>query len=159
MALSDGDYLWDGRNNINSTLYYLRAPTSMITRYDSDKLEVIALPQGYQLSEAIKAANPYYTFKYYKADAACTNTHVAGAYLSRSAYQGMRTITLAQPINEMCVGLSASGDPKLFSIINKCIQYLPTEQVDAYLVTHSANTKEVSMLEFIEQHLCCIRMN
>ena len=65
----------------------------------------------------------------------------------------MRTITLAQPINEMCVGLSASGDPKLFSIINKCIQYLPTEQVDAYLVTHSANTKEVSMLEFIEQHL------
>ena len=65
MALSDGDYLWDGRNNINSTLYYLRAPTSMITRYDSDKLEVIALPQGYQLSEAIKAANPHYTFKYY----------------------------------------------------------------------------------------------
>ena len=54
LALSDGDYLWDGRNNINSTLYYLRAPTSMITRYDSDKLEVIALPQGYQLSEAIK---------------------------------------------------------------------------------------------------------
>lgn len=166
LALSDGDYLWDGRNNINSTLYYLRAPTSMITRYDPDKLEVIAFPQGYQLSEAIKAANPYYTFKYYpsiedclnavlhnKADAACTNTHVAGAYLSRSAYQGMRTITLAQPINEMCVGLSASGDPKLFSIINKCIQYLPTEQVDAYLVTHSANTKEVSMLEFIEQHL------
>ena len=41
----------------------------------------------------------------------------------------------------------------MFSIINKCIQYLPTEQVDAYLVTHSANTKEVSMLEFIEQHL------
>lgn len=166
LALSDGDYLWDGRNNINSTLYYLRAPTSMITRYDPDKLEVIAFPQGYQLSEAIKAANPHYTFKYYpsiedclnavlhnKADAACTNTHVAGAYLSRSAYQGMRTITLAQPINEMCVGLSASGDPKLFSIINKCIQYLPTEQVDAYLVTHSANTKEVSMLEFIEQHL------
>ena len=65
LALSDGDYLWDGRNNINSTLYYLRAPTSMITRYDSDKLEVIALPQGYQLSEAIKAANPHYTFKYY----------------------------------------------------------------------------------------------
>lgn len=166
LALSDGDYLWDGRNNINSTLYYLRAPTSMITRYDPDKLEVIAFPQGYQLSEAIKAANPHYTFKYYpsiedclnavlhnKADAACTNTHVAGAYLSRSSYQGMRTITLAQPINEMCVGLSASGDPKLFSIINKCIQYLPTEQVDAYLVTHSANTKEVSMLEFIEQHL------
>lgn len=166
LALSDGDYLWDGRNNINSTLYYLRAPTSMITRYDPDKLEVIAFPQGYQLSEAIKAANPHYTFKYYpsiedclnavlhnKADAACTNTHFAGAYLSRSAYQGMRTITLAQPINEMCVGLSASGDPKLFSIINKCIQYLPTEQVDAYLVTHSANTKEVSMLEFIEQHL------
>ena len=74
------------------------------------------MPQGYQLSEAIKAANPHYTFKYYpsiedclnavlhnKADAACTNTHVAGAYLSRSAYQGMRTITLAQPINEMCV--------------------------------------------------------
>ena len=65
----------------------------------------------------------------------------------------MRTITLGQPVNEMCVGLSASGDPRLFSIINKCIQYLPLEQVDAYLVAHSANTKEVGMLEFIEQHL------
>lgn len=166
LALSDGDYLWDSRNNINSTLYYLRAPTSMITRYDSEKLETIALPQGYHLSEAIKAANPHYTFKYYptieacfdavlhnETDAACTNTHVAGSYLSRAAYHGMRTITLGQPINEMCVGLSASDDPRLFSIINKCIQYLPMEQVDAYLVTHSANTKEVSMLEFIEQHL------
>ena len=73
LALSDGDYLWDGRNNINSTLYYLRAPTSMITRYDSDKLEVIALPQGYQLSEAIKAANPHYTFKYYPSIEDCLN--------------------------------------------------------------------------------------
>ena len=77
----------------------------MITRYDSDKLEVIALPQGYQLSEAIKqqihiipsntillSKTVLTQFCTIKLMLPGTNTHVAGAYLSRSAYQGMRTI-------------------------------------------------------------------
>lgn len=166
ICVSDGDYLWDRRNGINSTLCYLRAPTSMLTRYNSEKLEIVALPKGYQLSQAIEMGNPNYKVNYYpsieacleavlagKADAACLNTQVAGSYLSKSAYKGMRTTTLGQYINEMCVGTSIDQDPRLFSILNKCIQYLPAGQIDAYLVNHAANTKEVSAAEFVEQHI------
>lgn len=166
ICVSDGDYLWDRRNNINSTLCYLRAPTSMLTSYDSDKLEIVALPKGYQLSQAIEMGNPNYKVQYYpsielcleavlsgEADAVCLNTQVAGSYLSKSAYKAMRTTTLGQYINEICIGTSADKDPRLFAILNKCIQYLPAGQIDAYLVNHTANTKEVSAAEFVEQHI------
>lgn len=164
MAISDGDYLWDGRYGINSTLYYLRAPTSMITIDGKEKVEVLALPEGYQLSESIAAGFPEAAVKYYstieqcleamkrhEADAACMNTQVAGTYVSKSD-KTMQTAILGQYINEMSIGVSTAMDTKVFSIINKCIQYLPAEQIDASLVAHAGDNKELSAIEFIEQY-------
>lgn len=165
LAVYDGDYLWDSRYNMNSTLYYLRAPTSMLTLSATDVPEVLALPNGYQLSETLALGFDQYKIKYYEtiedclnavlhheADATCMNTQAAGSYVSKASYKDMYTATLGQYINEISVGISSSYDPRLFSIINKCIQYLPPEYVDASLVAHAGNSKEVSTIEFMEQH-------
>ena len=55
LCLSDGDYLWDGRNNINSTLYYLSTPTSMITRYDTREQRVVALVKAISFQKSSAA--------------------------------------------------------------------------------------------------------
>ena len=165
LAVSDGDYLWDGRKGINSTLYYLRSATSIITLNDYDKIEKVALPKGYQLSETIQSEFSNYKIKYYEtmeaclnavlhheADAVYANTQVAGSYLNKKNYKDMHTATLGQYISEMCIGVSISEDSRLFSIINKCIQYMAAEQIDASLVNHSGDSKEVSAIEFMEEY-------
>lgn len=165
LAAYDGDYLWDSRYHINSTLYYLRTPTSMLTLSETEVPKILALPKGYQLSETLTAGLTDYKIAYYETiedclnavlrhdvDATCMNTQAAGSYASKSDYKNMFTATLGQYINEISVGVSDSHDPQLFSILNKCIQYLPAETVDASLVAHAGDTKEVSAMEFIEQH-------
>ena len=164
VSVSDGDYLWDGHHKIDSTLYYLRTPTSRITRNGSEKMEVMALPQGYHLSEMIEKDNPDSICRYYPSEEACfeavlrgeadvtyINTQVAGSFMSRSHFRGLHETTLGQYSNKMRIGVSKETDPRLFSIMNKCVQYLPVEQVDAFLVSNSG-AKEISIAEFIGQH-------
>ncbi len=169
LCLTDGDYLWDRKNKFNSTLYYLRTPTSMITRYGAGKPEKLALPQGYQLSETVAKDNPDCEIRYYpsaqacldavqnrEADAAYMNTQVGGFLMDGARYRGMNEAALGQYTNKMCAGISLSADPRLFSIMNKCIQYLPVEQVDAFLVANSVNAKKISLAEFAGQHIWAV---
>ncbi|MCH1983038.1 EAL domain-containing protein [Ruminococcus sp. OA3] len=169
LCLSDGDYLWDSRNSINSTLYYLRTPTSMITRYDTGAPEILALIEGYQLSEVISNDNPHSKVQYYstavecleavqkgEADATYINTQVAGFFLNNTDYNGLQEAALGQYINKMCVGVSSGKDSRLYSVINKCIQYLPVEQVDTFMVNNSISAKEVSLAEFVREHMWAV---
>ncbi len=155
---SDGDYLWDGRNNIKSTLYYLSTPTTMITRYGFDEIETLALTEGYLLSEIVEKDNPGLTVRYYptvrecldavrngEADATYINTPVASLLLGQADQGSMNRAILSRYISKMRIGISTSADARLFSIIDKCIQYLPEEQVDAFLVTNSKVTDSVTL--------------
>ena len=165
LCVSDGDYLWDGRSHINSTLYYLRTPTSVVTRGGTSERGVLALPEGYQLSETVAKDYPDSIVQYYPTvteclkavrrgdvDAAYLNTQVAGFFLDDSAYRELVETTLSKYTNKLCIGVSASADSNLFSILNKCIRYLPAEQVDASVVKNSVDAKDVSLVEFVEQH-------
>lgn len=155
---SDGDYLWDGRNNIKSTLYYLSTPATMITRYDSDEIKTLALTEGYQLSETVEKEHPDLEIRYYltakecleavknrEADAAYLNTPVANRLLGETDHGSMNRAVLSRYISKIRIGISVSADARLFSIIDKCIQYLPEEQVDAFLVTNSAIENPVTL--------------
>lgn len=155
---SDGDYLWDGRNNIKSTLYYLSTPATMITRNGSDGIRTLALTEGYQLSETVEKDNPEFEVRYYKtaeecleavrskeADATYINTPVASLLLGEADHGGLNRAVLSRYISKMRIGISASADARLFSIIDKCIQYLPEEQVDTFLVTNSTVATTVTL--------------
>lgn len=165
LCISDGDYLWDRKNGINSTLYYLRTPTSAITKGTSSNRSTLALLEGYQLSDMVSKDYPDSKIQYYatvseclsavdenKADAAYLNTQVAGYFLDDSVYSGLVETTLGKYANKLCIGVSSSFDPRLFSILNKCIKYLPAEQVDASMIKNSADARDVSLIKFVEQH-------
>lgn len=155
---SDGDYLWDGKNNIKSTLYYLSMPTTMITRYGSDEINTLALTEGYQLSEMVEKDHPALSVQYFptveeclesvksgETDATYINTPVASFLLGEASYGSMNRAVLSRYISKMRIGISDSADIRLFSIIDKCIQYLPEEQVDTFLVTNSMVANSVSL--------------
>ncbi len=169
LCLSDGDYLWDGRNNINSTLYYLSTSISMITRYGAADPKVLALPEGYGLSETIAKDYPNNTIRYYPSAAACLdavksgesdlaylNTQVAGYLMNGAQYGDLNETTLGQYLSKLCVGVSDTQDPRLFSVINKCIQYLPIEAVDSYVVENSMAVRDVTLAEFVAQHIWAV---
>lgn len=165
LSISDGDYLWDGRMGINSTLYYLRTPTSVITQGGSSNRNTLALLEGYQLTETVSKEYPNSKIQYYTtvseclnavrigtADATYLNTQVAESFLDDSDYQGLVETTLGKYTNKLCIGVSATADPCLFSILNKCIKFLPAEQVDASMMKNSVDAKDVSLVKFVEQH-------
>lgn len=166
LCLSDGDYLWDGKNNINSTIYYLSTPTSMITRSGSEEWKVMALPEGYHLSETVEKDNPDCEIQMYpsveeclkavqkgEADVTYINTQVAGFLLDKASNRSLNAATLGQYMNKMCIGVSASADPSLFSVLNKCIQYLPVEEADSFMVKNSTDAKNISIAEFLGLHI------
>lgn len=155
---SDGDYLWDGRNNIKSTLYYLSTPTTIITRNGSNGIKSLALVEGYQLSEMVEKDNPGLTVRYYltaeecleavrnkDADATYINTPVSSLLLGEADHGSLNRAILSRYISKMRIGISDSADARLFSIIDKCIQYLPEEQVDTYLVMNSTMAHPVTL--------------
>lgn len=169
LCISDGDYLWDSRNKINSTLYYLSTPTSMITRYDDGNPEVLALPRGFHLSELIADDFSDSRTIYYPSAQACLdavrrgdadvtylNTQSAGYLMNQSSYRDLREAALGQYGNKLCIGVAVAADSRLFSVLNKCIRYLPAEQVDAFLVSNSMNSGKISLSEFVRQHIWAV---
>lgn len=162
---SDGDYLWDGRNNMKSTLYYLSTPTTMITRNGADGIETLALTEGYQLSETVEKDNPDWTIRHYltaeecleavrngDADATYINTPVSSLLLGEADRGILNRAILSRYISKMRIGISDAADARLFSIIDKCIQYLPEEQVDTFLVTNSSLANTVTLRTLLYSH-------
>lgn len=166
IGVVDGDYLWDERNHMNTTLHYLHTPTVLITREESAGAATLALPEGYQLSERIAQSNPQAELLYFPsveecfdavlngtAEATYANTQAATYLLSDFQYVALHATTMTQYSNDLCIGVSKSADPRLFSILDKYIQYMASEQIDDLLLKNSAVSRPISISAFVRQHV------
>ena len=61
-----GDYLWDERNKMYTTRYYLRAPTMLVRTKQPHAIERIALQGGYWFSEHVAADHSCNEIIFYK---------------------------------------------------------------------------------------------
>lgn len=165
ICVADGDYLWDERNDMNSTLYYLKAPSMLITSSENNEIKTLALPEGYQLSEQIIKDNPNQEICYFPsvkecfdavlagtAQATYVNTYVANYLLCDLKYEDLKATTLTQYSSDLCIGVSKSSDPRLFSILDKYIQHLANEQMDNMVLKHSVVPQQISVEVFVRQH-------
>lgn len=166
ISVVDGDYLWDERNQMNTTLRYLHTPSVLITQDGGAALETLALVEGYQLSEQIAQSNPGKEILYFhsveacfdavlggEAQAAYTNTQAANYLLTDSKYDKLSATTLTQYPSDLCIGVSKRADPRLFSILDKYIQYMANEQMDDLLLKNSIASRPVSVEMFARQHI------
>lgn len=169
ISVVDGDYLWDERNHMNTTLRFLHTPSVMITQAERPDVKVLALPSGYQLSERIAQSNQDKEILYLdsveacfdavlagEAQAAYTNTQVANYLISDPKYEKLYTTTLTQYPSDLCIGVSKSADPRLFSILDKYIQYMSNEEIDAMLLNNSTNVRPITVEAFVRQNIWLI---
>ena len=166
ISVVDGDYLWDERNHMNTTLRFLNTPSAMITQAERTEIEVLALPEGYQLSEHVAQNNPEKEIQYYdsiqacfdavldgKAQATYTNTQTANYIISDPKYEKLHVTALTQYPNDLCIGVSKSADPRLFSILDKYIQYMSNEEIDTLLLNNSVSVRPITMEAFVHQNI------
>ena len=169
VSVVDGDYLWDERNHMNTTLRFLNTPSAMITQAERTEIEVLALPEGYQLSEHVAQNNPEKEIQYYdsiqacfdavldgKAQATYTNTQTANYIISAPKYEKLHVTALTQYPNDLCIGVSKSADPRLFSILDKYIQYMSNEEIDTLLLNNSVSVRPITMEAFVHQNIWLI---
>ncbi len=169
ISVVDGDYLWDERNHMNTTLRFLNTPSAMITQAERTEIEVLALPEGYQLSEHVAQNNPEKEIQYYdsiqacfdavldgKAQATYTNTQTANYIISDPKYEKLHVTALTQYPNDLCIGVSKSADPRLFSILDKYIQYMSNEEIDTLLLNNSVSVRPITMEAFVHQNIWLI---
>ena len=169
ISVVDGDYLWDERNHMNTTLRFLNTPSAMITQAERTEIEVLALPEGYQLSEHVAQNNPEKEIQYYdsiqagfdavldgKAQATYTNTQTANYIISDPKYEKLHVTALTQYPNDLCIGVSKSADPRLFSILDKHIQYMSNEEIDTLLLNNSVSVRPITMEAFVHQNIWLI---
>ena len=169
ISVVDGDYLWDERNHMNTTLRFLHTPSAMITKAERPNMEVLALPDGYQLSERVAQNNPDIEILYFdsiqecfdavlegKAQATYTNTQTANYIISDSKYKKLHVTTLTQYPNDLCIGVSKSADPRLFSILDKYIQYMSSEEIDTLLLNNSIAITPITVEAFVHQNIWLI---
>ena len=169
VSVVDGDYLWDERNHMNTTLRFLNTPSAMITQAERTEIEVLALPEGYQLSEHVAQNNPEKKIQYYdsiqacfdavldgKAQATYTNTQTANYIISAPKYEKLHVTALTQYPNDLCIGVSKSADPRLFSILDKYIQYMSNEEIDTLLLNNSVSVRPITMEAFVHQNIWLI---
>ena len=169
ISVVDGDYLWDERNHMNTTLRFLNTPSVMVTQVERPDVKALALPKGYQLSERVAQNNMDKDILYFdsvqecfdavvegKAQAAYTNTQTANYIISDPKYDKLYITTMTQYPNDLCIGVSKSADPRLFSILDKYIQYMSNEEIDALLLNNSVAVRPVTIEEFVHQNILLI---
>ncbi len=161
----DNDYLWSEKNHIDTTTYYLKAPLVAVSTGNKTKGKRIALTEGRYIAERIAKDNPEAEILYYpsnqdcfnavkqgEADVTYTNTYIASYLMSDPTYSSFNTVTLINYSEDLGIGISEEADPRLFSILDKCIQYIPSEQMDTWLMNNSAAAKSITFKRIIQEY-------
>lgn len=159
------DYLWAERKHVNTTVYYLRAPFVSVSVSGVSVRKRIALPEGCYFSQKIAEDNPQAEVVYYpsisdcfdavakkRADVTYTNTYVANYLLSERKYENFNMAVLSNYYDDLSIGVSKSTDPRVFSILDKCIQYISREQMDSIILDNSVISRPVTLRRIVSEY-------
>ncbi len=149
---------------VSTTGPYLRDPMALIVGANPTGTR-IALPRGFALAaemERVHAGDEVIYFDTPKqcvdavltgaADSAYADTHVANYLLSESQYESLTVITVTDHTNDMSIGVAASADPRLLSILDRCVQYTAEGKITTWLSQSSLAVHPTSPLDFLRQY-------
>lgn len=159
------DYLWSSQNHLSTTSYFLRAPVAMISANRQTDSPVLALAEGSFLSEYIAGDNKDKKILYYDSVADCfealangdaditySNTYIAEYLLSDPRYELFSIITMTNYSDEISIGLSSSSDPRLFSILDKVLQYTSNDEINELVLKNSLSSHSVTWNDLLYQY-------
>ncbi|SDF03462.1 EAL domain-containing protein [Desulfovibrio legallii] len=167
IACLTGDFFQDKKLPLRTTRPYLRTLSVRVSRTDAPPAPVarVALQEGLLLSGQVAASLPDSRIVYRqslraclddltagRADAVYTNLHMARALLTETPYAGLRMAVLPNCVSDLRIGLSPLADHRLFTILDKCLQTLPDQDIDAPVLAALPAPSGVSLTEFIRQN-------
>ena len=160
-----GDYLWNERYQLNATGEYLSTPALLVRPRGAGEIKTIALQQGYWLSQKITQDNPGKRILNYgtveecfdallagKADAAYANTHIVNYLRAEPRYAVLDATPLGNFTGELRIGVSRHADPRLFAILDKCVQYTSTEEMDDLVLKNAIKPRSIRLRDFVAEH-------
>lgn len=142
---------------------YLRDPMALVVGSNSGGSR-IALPESFvpangELNTADSEITYYNTPKACfdavleeRADVAYVDTHVANYLLSEQQYAPLSVTTITSLSNDMSIGVAANADPRLLSILDRCVQYTSENKMNTWLSQSSLVVHQTSLIDFIRQY-------
>ena len=165
IAGAANDYLWSAQNHLSTTSYFLRAPVAMISANRQTPSPVLALSDGSFLSDSIAGDNKDKKILYYDsvedcfealakgdADITYSNTYIAEHLLSDPKYELFSIVTMTNYSDEISIGVSSSSDPRLFSIVDKVLQYTSNDVINELVLKNSLNSHSVTWHDLLYQY-------
>lgn len=165
IAGAANDYLWSAKNHLSTTSYFLRAPVAMISANRQTPSPVLALSDGSFLSDSIAGDNKDKKILYYDsvedcfealakgdADITYSNTYIAEHLLSDPKYELFSIVTMTNYSDEISIGVSSSSDPRLFSIVDKVLQYTSNDVINELVLKNSLNSHSVTWHDLLYQY-------
>lgn len=150
-------------NALLLTGLYLRAPVVMVRAGRAG--DRIAMPRGYVLSRRIVQEHLNQAVFYFDsvedcfdalargaADVTYSNTHIANYLLANPRYEGFSVVTLTDYADEIAVGVSKFADPRLYAVLDKCVQAVPGAQMNDWILKNAARTRRVEWRDLFYQH-------
>ena len=142
---------------------FLHSPMALVVGSNPNGSR-IALPEGFVPNEgAIDLEGDQVT--YYntpkacfdavlegRADMAYADSHVASYLLSEAQYSSLSVTTITSLSNDMSIGVPASSDPRLSSILDRCVQHVSENDTAAWLAQSSLVVHPVSPVDFLRQY-------
>lgn len=87
------------------------------------------------------------------ADAVYANVYVTNYLLTERRYESLAATSMSKYTSEICFGISKCADPRLLSILDKCIQYTAPERMDELVLKNTTKPRQITLLDFVAQHL------
>lgn len=125
----------------------------------------IALPEGFSLSELIEEQSPEYEVSYYqtpklcfdaildgKADIAYADVHVADYLLAEQQYESLNLLSFTDYANKMAIGVSASSDPRLASVLDRCVQFVSNSKMNQWITETALSPHPATPVDILRQY-------
>ena len=151
-------------NLVTTTGPYLRDPVVSIVGSNPSGTR-IALPEGFAFADRIAQSKESSRIVYCAtpkdcmdavhsgtADAAYIDAHVAHYLLSEPQYESLTMTTITEFSNNLSIAVRNDADPRLQSILDRCVQYTSNRTMDAWISQSSLAIPPTSPLDFLRQY-------
>ena len=160
-----GDYLWNEHYKLNTTGEYLSTPALLVRLRQGDEIKTIALQKGYWLSKSVTEENSGKKILYYdsvkdcfdallagKADATYANAHIVNYLRAELRYATLNATPLGRYTGQLRIGVSRHADPRLFAILDRCVQYTSMEEMDDLVLKNTIKPRNIRLRDFVAEH-------
>lgn len=158
------DYNWANVNKVNITKPFLDASIICVSKNKNAKLNTVALVELDYISVNVKKHFPDLKPIYFtsmaecidavaagKADCAYMNNYEAEYFMCQDKYQTLNYATTPQFRQKICLGISKDADTELYTIMSKCLNIIPDNEIDALIYENSyIAPTDITLTEFLK---------